>query len=206
MSTSIKDLINTIADNTPEVYDAGIEAGKDAENQAIWDDIQNYGKTTLYNDIFKYIKIIQYTLYYITIRYIFKCGIVMIFIQRDGSETRKLSYDNNVCLACGICADSCPTSSLALGDVLGIARGQIDGNKLAIDEDTCVICGLCASACPFGALDFEINGESLADKQILMYDIGNVQAVETLAKLYEETQNFIRVGSLLSQALPGEPS
>ena len=70
----------------------------------------------------------------------------MIFIQRDGSESRKLSYDNNVCLACGICADSCPTSSLALGDVLGIARGQIEGNKLAIDEDTCVICGLCASA------------------------------------------------------------
>ena len=72
----------------------------------------------------------------------------MIFIQRDGSETRKLS---------------CPTSSLALGDVLGIARGQIEGNKLAIDEDTCVICGLCASACPFGALDFEIDGESSKD-------------------------------------------
>ena len=64
----------------------------------------------------------------------------MIFIQRDGSESRKLSYDNNVCLACGICADSCPTSSLALGDVLGIARGQVDGNYIAemrnIDKTT----------------------------------------------------------------------
>ena len=87
----------------------------------------------------------------------------MIFIQREGSESRKLSYDNNVCLACGICADSCPTSSLALGDVLGIARGQAEGNYLALDEETCVICGLCASACPFGALDFEINGESSKD-------------------------------------------
>ena len=87
----------------------------------------------------------------------------MIFIQRDGSESRKLSYDNNVCLACGICADSCPTSSLALGDILGIARGQVEGNYIALDEDTCVICGLCASACPFGALEFEINGEISKD-------------------------------------------
>ena len=82
----------------------------------------------------------------------------MIFIQRDGSESRKLSYDNNVCLACGICADSCPTTSLALGDVLGIARGQAEGNYLVLDDNTCVLCGLCASACPFGALSFEIDG------------------------------------------------
>ena len=104
----------------------------------------------------------------------------MIFIQRDGSESRKLSYDNNVCLACGICADSCPTSSLALGDVLGIARGQIEGNKLgaldfeidgesskdlanyptwthesAIDDEACDFCGRCTVACPQDAILFK---------------------------------------------------
>ena len=84
----------------------------------------------------------------------------MIFIQRDGVESRKLSYDNKVCLACGICADSCPTDSLAMADVLAIARGQSEGNNIVLDADSCVLCGLCSFACPFGALDFEIGGEN----------------------------------------------
>ena len=87
----------------------------------------------------------------------------MIFIQRDGVESRKLSYDNKVCLACGICADSCPTDSLAVADVLAIARGQADGNNIVLDQDTCVVCGLCSFACPFGALEFEINGEKASE-------------------------------------------
>jgi len=84
----------------------------------------------------------------------------MVFIERNGSESRKLSHDNNVCVACGICSDCCPTESIDLNDVLGIVRGQSTGDYLRIDIDTCVLCGLCSFACPFGALSFEINGEN----------------------------------------------
>lgn len=87
----------------------------------------------------------------------------MIFIQREGIESRKLSYDSKVCLACGLCADSCPTDSLAMADVLGIARGQVEGNNLVIDDSTCVLCGLCSFACAFGALKFEIDGEDASE-------------------------------------------
>ena len=82
----------------------------------------------------------------------------MVFVQRDGSESRKLTHNNDVCVACGICTDCCPTDSLSLNDVLAIKRGKAEGDYLSIDGDTCVLCGLCASSCAFGALSFEIGG------------------------------------------------
>ena len=83
----------------------------------------------------------------------------MVFVQRDGVESRKLTHSNDMCVACGICTDCCPTGSLSLNDVLAIRRGQADGDYLRIDDETCVLCGLCASSCAFGALTFEIDGK-----------------------------------------------
>jgi 4Fe-4S ferredoxin len=83
----------------------------------------------------------------------------MVFVQRDGVESRKLTHSNDMCVACGICTDCCPTDSLRLNDVLAIRRGQADGDYLRIDDETCVLCGLCASSCAFGALTFEIDGK-----------------------------------------------
>ena len=83
----------------------------------------------------------------------------MVFVQRDGVESRKLTHSNDMCVACGICTDCCPTGSLSLNDVLAIRRGKADGDYLRIDDETCVLCGLCASSCAFGALTFEIDGK-----------------------------------------------
>ena len=49
----------------------------------------------------------------------------MVFVQRDGVESRKLTHSNDMCVACGICTDCCPTGSLSLNDVLAIRRGFI---------------------------------------------------------------------------------
>ena len=49
----------------------------------------------------------------------------------------KISDD---CVACGACAEACPTSAISEGD-----------GTYVIDADTCVDCGSCADACPVDA-------------------------------------------------------
>lgn len=82
----------------------------------------------------------------------------MIFAERKGSKSRKLTYSPDMCIACGICADLCPTESLNLNDSLKIARGISTDDHISMEKENCVLCGLCASACAFGAMSFEIGG------------------------------------------------
>lgn len=49
----------------------------------------------------------------------------------------KISDD---CVACGACAEACPTEAIA----------EADG-KYEIDADKCIDCGSCADACPVDA-------------------------------------------------------
>jgi 4Fe-4S ferredoxin len=88
----------------------------------------------------------------------------MFNIERAGEEIRKLSYADNKCVGCGICADVCPTSSLRLGPLVPIARGLIEMDLISVNEDSCVFCGLCSVACPFDALSLSIDGEDIKDK------------------------------------------
>ena len=46
---------------------------------------------------------------------------------------------SNECIACGACADACPTGCISSGDVY------------VINSDECISCGSCADACPVGA-------------------------------------------------------
>lgn len=47
---------------------------------------------------------------------------------------------NDDCIACGACADQCPTEAITEGN-----------GKYEIDKDKCVDCGSCASVCPVEA-------------------------------------------------------
>lgn len=44
------------------------------------------------------------------------------------------------CVACGVCADECPSSAITVGDVA------------VINPDVCTDCGACIDACPSGAI------------------------------------------------------
>ena len=85
----------------------------------------------------------------------------MFNVERKGIESRKLSYKDDKCVGCGICAEVCPTSSLRLGPLVPIARGLIEMDLISCNADSCVLCGLCSVACPFDALSLEINGEDI---------------------------------------------
>ena len=97
----------------------------------------------------------------------------MFNIERGGAEHRKLSYDDENCVACGICVDLCPTSSLRLGPLVPIARGLIDMDLISV-SDSCVFCGLCSVACPFDALSLTIDGENI--KNMGSYPLWEVQS------------------------------
>ncbi|GFN23855.1 MAG: 4Fe-4S binding protein [Thermoanaerobacteraceae bacterium] len=45
------------------------------------------------------------------------------------------------CLACGVCADECPSGAISEGD-----------NIFVIDPDVCTNCGTCMEVCPNEAI------------------------------------------------------
>ena len=85
----------------------------------------------------------------------------MFNVVRNGVETRSLEHNNDICIGCGICVDTCPNDSLKLGPLVPIARGIIDMDYVSIKQDSCVLCGICAVSCPFNALSFKINGNNI---------------------------------------------
>lgn len=52
-----------------------------------------------------------------------------------------LKVRNDLCVGCGLCAESCPRGAMSLQ--FGQAR---------IDREKCNRCGLCLDACPQGAI------------------------------------------------------
>jgi 4Fe-4S ferredoxin len=91
----------------------------------------------------------------------------MISVVRDGKDKRELKHNNDLCVGCGLCSETCPTKALSLGPVLPIARGLISKDYINMKEDNCVLCGLCSFSCPFNALDFKIDGVS--SKSLMQY-------------------------------------
>lgn len=104
-------------------------------------------------------------------------------IIRSAEELRTLSFNDHVCIGCGICESTCPVEAITLENIASIQRNYTGtyfsghekiaqnnvletnkaGNltKLSIDEEKCVLCGMCSGLCPADALNLTIDDEPI---------------------------------------------
>ena len=66
---------------------------------------------------------------------------------------RQPVFDYHNCVSCGICAQACPVSALAM------QREGKSGKYRNVfpepDKERCTGCGICAGACPMGVITME---------------------------------------------------
>ena len=73
--------------------------------------------------------------------------------ERYNIEEVPFSQEDNDCIQCGMCIDSC--REIVQANALGFVKKN--GRRYAelIDEDACIACGFCYSICPTGAINPE---------------------------------------------------
>ena len=102
-------------------------------------------------------------------------------ITRSADEVRSLSFNDQVCLGCGICESTCPVEAITLNAIAIDARvgfetyfsghDKISQNikeapdiqRISIDENKCVLCGMCSGLCPVDALVLTIDGTPIKE-------------------------------------------
>ena len=57
--------------------------------------------------------------------------------------------DQNICVACGVCAKTCPKGAISI----------YQGCYAIVDEGKCVGCGLCGKACPAECISIKERSE-----------------------------------------------
>lgn len=67
-------------------------------------------------------------------------------------------FSYEVCVSCGICAQACPVSCLAMTNVRKQGKYKKPCPEMA--EESCIGCGLCAKACPMDAIQMVEDGET----------------------------------------------
>lgn len=75
------------------------------------------------------------------------CNENAINVEREiGSliKTKDLLVDQETCVECLVCEESCPVEAIKLKD-----------GKIVLDKEKCILCDVCSNNCPVGALELK---------------------------------------------------
>ncbi|MEM1658379.1 MAG: 4Fe-4S binding protein [Candidatus Jordarchaeales archaeon] len=89
----------------------------------------------------------------------------MLFKWSTEKLEKKLIYDAERCVGCGLCKEVCPSNAIELGPIPEIAMGEVEAPKIMINQDACSYCGLCSAVCPVKAIRFEMKGKSILEME-----------------------------------------
>jgi 4Fe-4S ferredoxin len=77
------------------------------------------------------------------------------------TKTKRLEYDEESCIGCGICETVCPKEAISLTEAK-VENGRMKARaKVEIDPSKCIMCGTCVVFCPSGALRATEDGEKM---------------------------------------------
>ncbi len=102
-----------------------------------------------------------------------------IITRKTHLEERRLVYNAELCVGCGMCAEACLASCIELNppSVKGYAH------LIVIDAENCYLCGVCSEVCIFNAIDVTSNGKRTKDfpcspRYAVVYDIDTSKCPE----------------------------
>lgn len=82
-----------------------------------------------------------------------------------------LSLTPDRCIACGLCATTCPNGVISIGSVKDANNKKVL-ESYKINVGYCLFCGLCLEACPTNALTFSPEFENAVfDGRELIWDL-----------------------------------
>ncbi len=97
------------------------------------------------------------------------------FVGKREQHCVKFRVDEKKCVACGRCAEVCPTGAARLGGEPGAEARLKAGRKASIDQESCIGCGECLAHCAPKAIgmDWEVGIEEFTEK-MTEYALGAV--------------------------------